>query len=73
MIFKYGKEQNRLMITIRSTGDVKAQWSKETWTKVFRDGWAGVVSITKKIVAVIAKTAKTLCATGVKLALMAPV
>lgn len=73
MIFNFGKEQNRLVITIRSIGKVKAEWSKETWKKVFRDGWRGVVSMTKKIVAAIAVTVNTLGTTAAKLALMAPV
>lgn len=67
IVVKFGREQNRLVITIRSNGNVRYEWTKETWKKAFRDGWGKVVSITKRIVAAIASKAKSLCLTGAKL------
>lgn len=66
IVVKFGKEKNRLVITIATNGNVKYQWTKETWKKAFRDGWAKVVSITKQIVAAVASKARTLCLTAAK-------
>lgn len=57
-----GAEENRLRISIRSNGKASYSWTKETWSKVFRDGWEGVKSLTKKIIGFIASKARTIFA-----------
>lgn len=57
-----GKEENRLRITIKSGGKVTYSWTKETWSKIFRDGWEGVKSLTKKILGFIASKARAVFA-----------
>lgn len=44
-----GKEENRLRITIKSSGKVTYSWTKETWGKKIRDAWNNVKSIIQGI------------------------
>lgn len=62
IIVGIGAEENRLRISIRSNGKVSYSWTKETWSKVFRDGWEGVKSLTKKILGFIASKARAVFA-----------
>lgn len=57
-----GDQENRLRISIRSNGKASCSWTKETWSKIFRDGWEGVKSITKKIVECLASKARAVFA-----------
>lgn len=57
-----GAEENRLRISIRSNGKALYSWTKETWSKIFRDGWEGVKSLTKKILGSIASKARSVFA-----------
>lgn len=37
-----GAQENHLIISIRNNGKVEYRWTKETWSKVFRDALEGV-------------------------------
>lgn len=39
---RIGAEENHLIISIRNNGKVEYRWTKETWSKVFRDASEGV-------------------------------
>lgn len=45
-----GYEENRLVITIRSNGNVTYKWSHETWAKFFYDVFNEVQEIAKNVV-----------------------
>lgn len=62
IIVGIGAEENRLRISIRSNGKASYSWTKETWSKIFRDGWEGVKSLTKKILGFIASKARAVFA-----------
>lgn len=55
-----GKKENRLRITIKSSGKVTYSWTKETWSKIFYDAWNEVKSIVQGIISVIVSKASTL-------------
>lgn len=50
LVVATGSEENRLRISINTDGKVTYAWTKQTWTKVFRDAKEGVKSITQKII-----------------------
>lgn len=53
IVVAYGKEENRLIITICSNGKVTYKWSHETWAKFLSDVLNEVQEITKNIVRLI--------------------
>lgn len=57
IIVRIGAEENRLRISIRTDGKASYSWTKETWTKVFFDGWEGVKTLIMKILGFFASKA----------------
>lgn len=55
-----GKEENRLRITIKSSGKVTYSWTKETWSKKVRDAWNNVKSIIQGILEFLVSKARAL-------------
>lgn len=57
IIVRIGAEENRLRISIRTDGKASYSWTKETWSKVFRDGWKGEKPLIMKILGFFASKA----------------
>lgn len=49
IIVAIGDQENRLRITIKTDGKVTYSWTKQTWTKIFRDVKETIISIAKGI------------------------
>lgn len=52
----FGKEENRLRITIKKDGKITLSWTKETWSKYFSDVWDVIKSIATDVVKCLVKT-----------------
>lgn len=50
LVVPIGKEENCLQITFKQDGRVKYNWTKQTWSKFFRDCWEGGKSFIRNII-----------------------
>lgn len=65
IVVRIGNEENHLQITFKLDGRVAYCWTKETWSKFFRDCWEDVKSLLKKIILVIASFVRKNCSLSI--------